>query len=330
MESKTLDIKEGKAKKLYWDGISDTCNLEFKDSLTALNGQKKLELNGKGIVSASITTKLFNFLNGQKIPTHFEKPLSANTVQVKRLKMIPLEVIVRNYAAGSLCKRLGIEQGSKLKKPMVQFHLKDDALNDPLLSESEIFELGIVDKLALRDITNKAIMINWLLSDLFKQAEILLVDFKLEFGFDKNDIITLGDELSPDNMRLWSNCEEGNEEPLQKLDKDRFREGLGEVLENYQIVLDKLNDVLMSPKPTEVTPAKINLFIYPQPGLLDPTGRALTTATGQLGFAEVSSIRAGKFLSLDLKDFRSKLVEELCERILVSPASESYDFEIIP
>lgn len=328
----TVETKEGKAKILECEAGNQNCKMIFKNTLTAFNGQQVEEKEGKGALNAAISAKLFGFLNSQKIETHFIKQLSDNTLEVAKLKMIPLEVIVRNYAAGSICKRLGLKQGSKLKKTVVQFHLKDDSLNDPLLTEDEIFELGLVTKSDLRQIRNTALMIDWLLKDLFQQSGICLADIKLEFGFDQNGQLSLGDELSPDNMRLWDEFKGGNSNndnnAINKLDKDRFREGLGNVLENYQTVLDKLTKVLEQPVTTEKTPINVDLYIHPQQGLLDPTGRTLTSAVNQLGFLEVDSIRSGKIIELQLNDLRVNLIDELCERILVSPASESYEYEL--
>jgi phosphoribosylaminoimidazole-succinocarboxamide synthase len=329
MQANTIEVKEGKAKKLFFDpSTPDICEIEFKDSITALNGQQKEELTGKGSLNASISGRLFGFLNSQKINTHYIKSVSTNKLQAKVLQMIPLEVIVRNYAAGSFCKRLAIIEGKKLQSPIVQFHLKNDDLNDPLLTENEIGELEIVSKEVLNNIKNQALVINWLLSALFQEVGICLADFKLEFGFDNEGNLTLGDELSPDNMRLWKDHIPGKE--IERLDKDRYRKGLGAVLENYKVVFEKITQALHGDIKPKKTPATVNLRIQPQPGLLDPTGRTLTDATNRLGFNEVLSIRAGKSLEIKLKDYRVNLIEELCERILVSPASETYDYEITP
>ncbi|MDJ0625638.1 MAG: phosphoribosylaminoimidazolesuccinocarboxamide synthase [Candidatus Caenarcaniphilales bacterium] len=327
MNVNNLIKKEGKAKVVEIDETRGFCKIEFKDSLTAFNGQEFQELEGKGSINATISSLLFDFLNKQKIKTHFIKQLSTSCVEVEPLKMIPLEVIVRNYAAGSFSKRLSIKEGNPLKSSLVQFHLKDDSLNDPLLTENEIYELGVVSQSSLKKIKNNALLINWLLKGLFEQADICLADIKLEFGFNKSNEIILADELSPDNMRLWDEFVEGQE--IKKLDKDRFREGLGSVYESYKKVLEKLTESLANPFQTEKTPVKVNLYITPQEGLLDPTGRTLTSATNQLGFSEVNAVSAGKVLSLELNDLRVNLVEDLCERILVSPASESYEYELI-
>jgi phosphoribosylaminoimidazole-succinocarboxamide synthase len=329
MNFQTSIFREGKAKRIIWDGSSEVCSMEFKDSLTAFNGTKQETLKGKGILNASISAKILSFLNGQKIKTHYLRTLAPNMLEVKNLKMLPVEVIVRNYSAGSFSKRLQVEEGKLLKKPLIQFHLKDDSLGDPLLSENEIYELELATVEQIRKIKNLALMINWILVALFKQVDICVADFKLEFGVDSEGELYLADEMSPDNMRLWRNFN-GKPESIQKLDKDRFREGLGNVLENYQYVLDKLTEVLTNPKSASKTPVKVNLFIYPQPGLLDPTGRTLTHTTNQLGFKEVENVKAGKYIQIDLSDFRVNLVEELCERILVSPAAESFEYEILP
>lgn len=322
-----ISKKEGKAKILHCSGHEQNCELEFKNTLTALNGKQSEELEGKGILNASISAKLFEFLQNQGLKNHFIKKVSHNVLLVKPLKMIPLEIIVRNYAAGSLCKRLNFKEGEKLKSPIIQFHLKDDALQDPLISESEILYLNLVSsEQQLIQIKNYALCANWLLKTLFKQVNIGLADLKLEFGYDFDGNLLLGDELSPDNMRLWDNFDLN-----QKLDKDRFRQNLGNIIENYQLVLERIHLALAKKDIiTEPTPLKIKLSIKPQAGLLDPTGRTLTDASNRLGFNEVDSIKAGKILELELKDYRLNLIEDLCERILVSPASEEYVYEILP
>ncbi len=326
-----MTYKEGKAKKLYWNGESETAQMEFKDAITAFNGQKQENIKGKGLINSSISAKLFNFLNSQKIQTHYLKQVSPQVAEVTALQMIPIEVIIRNFAAGSICERLGIQEGHKFDRPIIQFHLKDDKLNDPLLCESEILELKIISASELMKIKNQTLIINWLLLHVFSQAEIDLIDMKLEFGFNANREIYLADELSPDNMRLWlRNTDNHKPDNAKKLDKDRYRQGLGGVLENYEFISDKLSEVLISPKDNLKTPVEINLFIYPQAGLLDPSGRTLTSASKQLGFNEVENIKFGKFLNLKLSDLKVNLVEDLCERLLISPASESFEYEIIP
>ncbi|HEY9885873.1 MAG TPA: phosphoribosylformylglycinamidine synthase subunit PurS, partial [Vampirovibrionales bacterium] len=217
-------------------------------------------------------------------------------------------------------------EGNKLKKELVQFHLKNDELNDPLLTPEEILELGIATQAELKVIKNKALLVNWLMKGLFEKAGLCLADFKLEYGFDENGEIILGDELSPDNMRLWE-LDSKESKPV-KLDKDLFREGKEGVISAYEEVLKRISKVLEKATDFGSTPVTIQLNIFPQEGLLDPTGRTLKTATQQLGFKEVEKIKVGKILSIELNDYRMNMIEEMCERILVSPASEEFEYEL--
>jgi phosphoribosylaminoimidazole-succinocarboxamide synthase len=323
----SIELLEGKAKILEINHEESFCLMQFKDVLTAFNGKQFEEAPDKGKLNASISAKLFEFLNKQKIQTHFIAQENENTLKVKPLEMLRLEVIVRNYAAGSLCRRLCLPEGRKLQKTIVQFHLKDDSLDDPLLTEDEITELELLNKSSFRQIKNLSLMINWLLQGVFKQAGICLVDAKFEFGLDKDGNYVLADELSPDNMRLWLDYSNENSQIL-KLDKDRFRENLGGLIQSYEQVLKKLEQTLSGTIELEENPVEIELFIRPQANLLDPTGRTLTQAANQLGFHEVTAIQAGKILDLNLSDLRVNLIEEMCERLLASPASESFEYEI--
>ncbi|MDX1918167.1 MAG: phosphoribosylaminoimidazolesuccinocarboxamide synthase [Candidatus Caenarcaniphilales bacterium] len=317
-------LLEGKAKKVVQATDPDQLILQFKDSLTAFNAQKKAELPGKGAINAKISGLLFQFLESRGVKTHFLDQPSTDTLLVKKLHMLKLEVIVRNRASGSFCKRLGVADGTALPLTIVQYHLKDDNLCDPILTEDEVFALALCDSAQLRDIRNLSLYINALLKGLYDLIGIELVDFKLEFGVDEAGNLLLGDELCPDNMRLW---EKGSH---KRLDKDRFRLDLGDVLESYSLVASKLEE-LLSGKETILLPpfpVKVALKIKPQPGLLDPVGRTLTEAAKTLGFKSVEEIKAGKDLQLALTDYQLNLIPELCERILVSPAAEIYTFEI--
>lgn len=228
-------IYEGKGKKLY-QATEENCVLaEFKDDLTAFNALKKGEEKGKGELNCLISQVLFSLLQEKGISTHYLRLVENHIMLCKRIKMIPLEVVVRNIATGSLSKRLGIEEGKSLPFALVEFYYKDDSLGDPLLNDDHCLILGAVDNReileTLRELGRK---VNEILSDFLFQKDLVLVDFKLEFGFDEKGEIILGDELSPDNLRLW------DKHTGKKLDKDVFRQDLGNVKNAYEEVLYRI------------------------------------------------------------------------------------------
>jgi phosphoribosylaminoimidazole-succinocarboxamide synthase len=227
-------LYEGKAKRIFSTDDEQTVLIEYKDSATAFNGQKKADITGKGRLNNEITSLLFLKLQEQGIPSHFIKRISETEQLVKRVTIIPLEVVVRNIAAGSLSKRLGIEEGKELTKPLVEFYLKNDDLGDPLLTNDHIDELNIATKEELTILKEKALKINTVLSSFFTELGINLIDFKLEFGKDHDGQILLADEISPDTCRLW------DKKTNEKLDKDVFRRDLGSLTEAYENILARL------------------------------------------------------------------------------------------
>ncbi len=230
---KKAQLYEGKAKKLFETSDPDLVIQYFKDDATAFNAQKKGTIKDKGIVNNNMSARLFRLLEEESIPTHFVKQLSDREMLVKKLKILPVEVVVRNIIAGSLAKRLGIEEGIPAPFPIVEFYYKNDALGDPLVTEDHIRVLGLATAEQVRDIKNYSLRINDVLMKFFDERDILLVDFKLEFGMHNNDLL-LGDEIAPDTCRLW------DKKSLEKLDKDRFRRDLGKVEEAYQEVLKRV------------------------------------------------------------------------------------------
>ena len=235
MEKKEL-LYEGKAKKIWTTEDPDLLISEFKDSLTAFNGEKKDSQEGKGALNNKISAILFEYLNSKGIPTHFVKMLDSNHMLHKRADVILIEVIVRNIATGSLSRNLGIEDGKVLPFPLVEFDYKNDELGDPKLNDQHCLILELVKSQDELDyIRYMARKINKFLKEFYEEAGLRLVDFKLEFGRDKNDNIILIDELSPDNFRLW------DKDTNKKMDKDRFREGLGGLKEAYEEVLKRIS-----------------------------------------------------------------------------------------
>jgi phosphoribosylaminoimidazole-succinocarboxamide synthase len=227
-------LYEGKAKRIFRTEDEQSVLIEYKDSATAFNGQKKADITGKGRLNNEITSLLFIKLKEQGIESHFIKRISETEQLVKKVAIIPLEVVVRNIAAGSLSKRLGIEEGKELTKPLVEFYLKNDDLGDPLLTTDHIYELNIATEEELTILKEKALKINTVLSSFFTELGINLIDFKLEFGKDHDGQILLADEISPDTCRLW------DKKTNEKLDKDVFRRDLGSLTEAYETVFNRL------------------------------------------------------------------------------------------
>ncbi|MFF2447130.1 phosphoribosylaminoimidazolesuccinocarboxamide synthase [Neobacillus sp. NPDC058068] len=227
-------LYEGKAKRIYKTDDAHTVLVEYKDSATAFNGQKKETITGKGRLNNEITSLLFLKLKEHGIPSHFIKKISDTEQLVKKVTIIPLEVVVRNVAAGSLTTRLGIEEGKLLAAPLVEFYLKNDDLGDPLVTVDHILELNIATTEETRILREKALQINTVLSSFFNELGIRLIDFKLEFGKDAEEHILLADEISPDTCRLW------DQQTNEKLDKDVFRRDLGSLTEAYETILTRL------------------------------------------------------------------------------------------
>ena len=237
MASKQELVYEGKAKKIWSTEDADLYISEFKDDLTAFNGEKKSSAKGKGALNNEISTELFKYLNEKGIPTHFVEMLDANHMLHKKAEVIYIEVIVRNIATGSLSRTLGIKDKTVLPFTLVEFDYKDDDLGDPKLNDQHCLILNLVNNTDELDyIRFMARRINTILTDFYADLDITVVDFKLEFGRDSNGNIILIDELSPDNFRLWDT------KTNEKLDKDRFREGLGGLTEAYKLVLDRIKN----------------------------------------------------------------------------------------
>ncbi|MED4206259.1 phosphoribosylaminoimidazolesuccinocarboxamide synthase [Neobacillus mesonae] len=227
-------LYEGKAKRIYATDDEQIVLVEYKDSATAFNGQKKAEITGKGRLNNEITSLLFSKLKEHGIDSHFIKRVSDIEQLVKKVTIIPLEVVVRNAAAGSMAKRLGIEEGRPLTTPLVEFYLKNDELGDPLVTKSHILELEAATAEEISVLREKALQINEVLSNFFADLGIRLIDFKLEFGKDSEGQILLADEISPDTCRLW------DKKTNKKLDKDVFRRDLGSLTEAYETILQIL------------------------------------------------------------------------------------------
>ncbi|MBN8194620.1 phosphoribosylaminoimidazolesuccinocarboxamide synthase [Bacillus sp. NTK074B] len=233
MEKGTL-LYEGKAKQIFKTNDEEVVWIQYKNSATAFNGEKKADIDGKGVLNNKISSLLFSKLAEKGVQSHFIKQISEDEQLVKRVRIIPLEVVVRNVMAGSLSKRLGKEEGTPLQKPIIEFYYKDDDLGDPLITDDHMDFLDIATREERAEIRTMALGVNEVLQGIFKEAGVTLVDFKLEFGKDRNGAILLGDEISPDTCRLW------DAETNQKLDKDVFRRDIGSLTEVYSIILERL------------------------------------------------------------------------------------------
>jgi phosphoribosylaminoimidazole-succinocarboxamide synthase len=232
-------VYEGKAKILYTTDDPEILLADFKDDATAFNAQKRGSIENKGNINCSISSKLFLQLETHGIKTHYVDSPAPHQMRVKALKILPLEVVVRNIAAGSLCQQTGLALGTVLKKPLVEFYYKNDQLGDPLLTRDRLFLLELATPEQVDSIAHLALQVNKFLCDFFQGCDITLVDFKLEFGLDAQQQLLLADEISPDTCRLWDNSKL-RDPNLRVLDKDRFRRDLGNVENAYQEVLQRV------------------------------------------------------------------------------------------
>jgi phosphoribosylaminoimidazole-succinocarboxamide synthase len=236
--SAVTPLYEGKAKIIYPTDNPEILLSYFKDDATAFNAQKKGQIIGKGAMNCAISTHLFKKLAFSGISTHFIDQPSANEMRVKAVSIIPLEVVVRNIAAGSLCQQTGLTLGTVLPFALVDFYYKDDALGDPLLTPDRILLLRLATADQIDQLRQMALRINQILTEFFQSCSITLVDFKLEFGFDAHQQLLLADEISPDTCRLWDQAATDTAERV--LDKDRFRQDLGNVEQAYAQVMERV------------------------------------------------------------------------------------------
>jgi phosphoribosylaminoimidazole-succinocarboxamide synthase len=237
-------VYEGKAKRLFTTPQPDELLMEFKNSATAFNGVKKAEFENKGRFNTALTLLLYRALEARGVPTHFVRQAGDTAIIVKKVEIIPIELVVRNIIAGSLAKRLGRPEGQKLKAPIVELYYKDDALGDPMINDEHVRELDLATPAELAQLKAAGLRIDELLTAVFAKAGLTLVDFKLEFGRLGTDprTIVLADEISPDTCRLW------DAQTGEKMDKDRFRQDLGKVMESYAEVLRRVEAELASPR----------------------------------------------------------------------------------
>ena len=233
---KLEQIYEGKAKKVYKTDNPELYIVDYKDDATAFNGLKKGTIAGKGIINNQMSNRLMQMIEQKGVPTHFVRELSERETLVKKVSIVPLEVIVRNIAAGSFSKRYGVDEGMVFEEPVIEFSYKNDALGDPLLNTDHALALKVATRAEIDTIKSYALKVNSILKAFWAECGITLVDFKLEFGKTADGSIILADEISPDTCRLWDSA------TGEKLDKDRFRRDLGGVEEAYAEIMKRLVD----------------------------------------------------------------------------------------
>lgn len=233
---KLEQIYEGKAKKVYKTDDPELYIVDYKDDATAFNGLKKGTIAGKGIINNQMSNRLMQMIEQKGVPTHFVRELSERETLVKKVSIVPLEVIVRNIAAGSFSKRYGVDEGMVFEEPVIEFSYKNDALGDPLLNTDHALALKVATRAEIDTIKSYALKVNSILKAFWAECGITLVDFKLEFGKTTDGSIILADEISPDTCRLWDSA------TGEKLDKDRFRRDLGGVEEAYAEIMKRLVD----------------------------------------------------------------------------------------
>lgn len=233
MEKKEM-LYEGKAKRVYATDNAEVLLVSYKDDATAFNGLKKGTISGKGAINNRVTNFMMQLLEKEGVPTHFVEELSDRETLVKKVSIVPLEVIIRNISAGSFAKRYGVEEGIVFAEPTIEFSYKNDDLGDPLINEYHALALGVATKQEIDTIKNMAFKVNEVMKAFFKKLNVDLVDFKLEFGKVADGSIVLADEISPDTCRFWDSTTH------EKLDKDRFRRDLGNVEDAYQEMMKRI------------------------------------------------------------------------------------------
>lgn len=316
----------GKTKNIISTEDAREVIAEFKDSITALNNKKSETITGKGALNTEITKILFKHLNLNQIETHFIKSENTNKLRLKKLHMLPLEVVIRNIAKGSICKTYNVEENTIFTPPIIEFYLKNDNLDDPLINEYHILSLNIIKNIDdLAFIKEVSLRVNQVLKNLFEPVCINLADFKVEFGYDNEGNIILGDELSPDNMRLI------DINSKKSLDKDLFRNNSGSIIEAYGEVLNRIKKIDL---PTVIEKNyTAEIFILPRKDILNPESIAIKNTLSNLDYKNIIKLEAGKYIKVDLiannrKEAKTKL-ENACKEFIANPVIEDYTIRII-
>ena len=329
-------LYEGKAKILYATSDKNLVIQYFKDDATAFNNVKKSTIEGKGVLNNRISEHILLNLSQIGIKNHLVKRLNMREQIIKFVEIIPIEFIVRNVATGSITKRLGIEDGTVLKQPLLEYCLKDDKLGDPLIAEEHILVFDWATKEELKEVKKMILRINDFMIGMFRGAGIKLIDFKLEFGRlkdnEKTEII-LADEISPDTCRLWDLVTD------KKLDKDRFRKDLGDLIPAYTEVAKRLGilheqfnvsavNVTKLSSVKKNNNMKISVIITLKKDVLDPQGKVIHQTLDGMGFENINEVRQGKYFEIDTrendKNKAEEKVEEMCKKLLANLVIENY------
>lgn len=344
-------LYEGKAKRLYATDDPGTLVVEYKDDATAFNAQKRGTISGKGAVNNAVTARIFQYLESAGVPTHLVAVRAGNEQLVRRVAIVPLEVIVRNRAAGSFAQRYGVAEGGELDPVVIEWCYKNDALGDPFINDAAAVALGFATVDGLEEMFELAVQINEALKALFDSIDLVLVDFKIEFGRSDDGELMLADEISPDTCRLWD-ASSG-----EKLDKDRFRRDLGGVEEAYQEVLERVQNADLSaalaayrahaPQPGHVHAdeaaaggdsdrgagqLRATVDVMLKRSILDPQGRAVEATLRRLGHGNVENVRVGKRIELSVSGERHEVEEQLAniaETVLSNPVMETFEIEML-
>ncbi len=324
MTGATTNFYEGKVKSVeILEG--GKALVHFRDDITAGDGAKRDNLHGKGTINCKTSAFIFQRLEKAGIPTHFIEQVDENTILARALEILPIEVVVRNIAAGSFCRRYGYEQGFMFNSPVVEFFYKDDELHDPLISKDVILKLGLATQLEVEWMESVALRVNSVLSSLFKESGLILVDFKIEIGKDAEGKLYVADEISGDSIRVW------DAETHEILDKDRFRKGLGEVVKNYEEIWRRISSVQSDP---DLEPFLLQIEIIPKASVPNPSGEVVKRGIVNLGSETIETVVVGKTISLKYPseilagDWRRQL-SNICLSFLSNPLIEDYKIRVV-
>ncbi len=297
-------IDEGKVKRLYQDPDSDEhVIIEFTDVVTAGDGEKREEIKGKAQLACETNSLLMKYLQKKGIPIHLTEELDGPRFRAHKLDVFKLEVVCRNRPTGSFCRRYGEPGFDMFSQPLVEFFLKDDALKDPLISQEAVVRLGIAKPEEMGIIKSLTLSVNYYLSKLLDQVDLVLVDFKLEFGRTRKGQIMLADDISGDGMRVWG--QDGD-----SLDKDVFRQDTGNIIDAYSKLLNYLKET--NPEEVSIRPENLNVVVLPKEGIKNPPGEVTKKAMKRLGFGQIEDVRVGRIFQIEIKGpVTSEIVKEM-------------------
>jgi phosphoribosylaminoimidazole-succinocarboxamide synthase len=311
---------EGKSKRVFIDDESENhVIVEFTDNVTAGDGKKHDVIEGKGKLACELSEFFFKFLEKVGIDTHYVRRVDDTRLRCLKAQIFPVEIVCRNRAAGSFCKRYGIKNGTVLSAPLVEFFLKNDKLHDPLIPEDAIVRLGMASSSDVAHMKSVALSVNHYLSELFKQAKLTLVDFKLEFGMTNDERVVLADEISGDTIRVWNS-------KGQSYDKDLYRKGKGDITVAYSFLLEQLSKTNEEAVP--IRDELVHVLVMPKDGIKNPPGEVTKKALARLGFGDAKSLQVGKVFEIHLgKPVTSSILKQLTLmslKLLSNPISEKH------